>query len=135
MKVFEGGRGRELFPKKFPPAKHPSPIERNLKMAVIKITKDNFDAEVKNSSVPVLVDFWATWCGPCRMMTPAVDELAEESDGTYKVASVNVDDEPELANAYSVNAIPCFVLIQNGEVVRKEVGAIGKAGLNKMLGK
>ena len=104
-------------------------------MSVIKVTKANFDEEVKKSAVPVLVDFWATWCGPCRMMTPAVEELAEESDGTYKVASVNVDDEPELANEFSVNAIPCFVLIKNGEVARKEVGAIGKAGLIKILGK
>lgn len=104
-------------------------------MAVIKVTKDNFDAEVKNSAVPVLVDFWAPWCGPCRMMTPVVEELAEESDGTYKVASVNVDDEPELANAYSVNAIPCFVLIKNGELAGKKVGAGGKAALTELLGK
>lgn len=104
-------------------------------MAVIKVTKSNFDAEVKNSDVPVLVDFWATWCGPCRMMTPAVEELAEESDGTYKVASVNVDDEPELANEFSVNAIPCFVLIKNGETIGKKVGAVGKAGLVDLLGK
>ena len=121
---------RKVFPRKTLTGK------KGIKtMSVIKVTKANFDEEVKKSAVPVLVDFWATWCGPCRMMTPAVEELAEESDGTYKVASVNVDDEPELANEFSVNAIPCFVLIKNGEVARKEVGAIGKAGLIKILGK
>lgn len=104
-------------------------------MSVIKITKDNYDSEVKNSPVPVLVDFWATWCGPCRMMSPVVEELAEESDGSYKVASVNVDDEPELANSFAVNAIPCFVLIKNGEESGKKVGAVGKAALLELLGK
>nr|MCR4614924.1 redoxin domain-containing protein [Clostridiales bacterium] len=68
-------------------------------MAEIKLTKDNFEAEVLNSDKPVLVDFWATWCGPCRMLAPVIEEIAEEYDGKVKVGKVNVDDEPELAAA------------------------------------
>ena len=102
-------------------------------MSVIKVTKANFDEEVKKSAVPVLVDFWATWCGPCRMMTPAVEELAEESDGTYKVASVNVDDEPDLASKYRVMSIPYVVLFKNGEPVKASVGFKPKEQLEALL--
>ncbi len=68
-------------------------------MSVITITKDNFESEVLKSPVPVLLDFWATWCGPCRMVSPIVDEIAEESDGSYKVGKINVDEQPELASS------------------------------------
>lgn len=104
-------------------------------MSVIKITKENYQSEVLSSSVPVLIDFWATWCGPCRMMTPVIEEIAEESDGSYKVASVNVDDEPELANAYAVNAIPRFVVVENGERKASTLGVKPKSAVLALLGK
>ncbi len=104
-------------------------------MAVIKITSANYDSEVVASEVPVLIDFWATWCGPCRMMTPVIEEIAEESDGTYKVCSVNVDDEPELANKYAISAIPCFVVVENGERKVSTLGVKPKAAILDLLGK
>lgn len=104
-------------------------------MSVIKITKENYQSEVLNSSVPVLIDFWATWCGPCRMMTPVIEEIAEESDGSYKVASVNVDDEPELANQYAISAIPFFVVVENGQRKDSALGVKPKAAVLALLGK
>ncbi len=104
-------------------------------MSVIKITAENYASEVLASPVPVLIDFWATWCGPCRMMTPVIEELAEESDGTYKVASVNVDDEPELANRYQISAIPCFVVVEGGERKTSALGVKPKSAILELLGK
>ena len=83
-------------------------------MAEVTITKDNFQAEVLDAAQPVLVDFWATWCGPCRRMAPIVAQLAEDYAGQIKVGKVNVDEEPELANRYSVNAIPTLILFRDG---------------------
>ena len=83
-------------------------------MAEVTITKDNFRAEVLDAAQPVLVDFWATWCGPCRRMAPIVAQLAEDYAGQIKVGKVNVDEEPELANRYSVNAIPTLILFRDG---------------------
>ena len=79
-------------------------------MSVITITKDNFESEVLKSPVPVLLDFWATWCGPCRMVSPIVDEIAEESDGSYKVGKINVDEQPELASQFRVMSIPLSLI-------------------------
>ncbi len=104
-------------------------------MTVVKITKENYTQEVLESTVPVLIDFWATWCGPCRMMSPVIDEIAEESDGSYKVASVNVDDEPELANQYAISAIPCFVVVENGERKASALGVKPKSAILELLGK
>lgn len=91
-------------------------------MAVIKITAGNFEEEVLKSDVPVLVDFWAPWCGPCQMQGPVVDEAAQELDGKLKVGKLNVDEEGSLAQRYNVMSIPTLILFQNGEVARKEMG-------------
>ncbi|MCR4850651.1 MAG: thioredoxin [Lachnospiraceae bacterium] len=92
-------------------------------MAEITLTASNFDQEVINSDVPVLVDFWAPWCGPCRMMGPIIEELANNSDGTYKVGKVNVDEESELASKYNVMSIPMIAVFKDGQISKKSVGA------------
>ena len=104
-------------------------------MALITLTKENFAAEALQSSVPVLVDFWAPWCGPCRMVSPIVDEIAEESDGTYKVGKVNVDEQPELAAQFGVMSIPTLLVLENGQVKTSSVGARPKAAILSMLSK
>lgn len=99
----------------------------------ITITKDNFEAEVLNSSVPVLLDFWATWCGPCRMIAPALEEIAAENAGKLKVGKVNVDEEMELAMRFGVTSIPLLVVMKDGKVVSKAVGAMPKAKIEALL--
>ncbi len=101
-------------------------------MSVMNITKANFQEEVLNSSKPVLVDFWASWCGPCRMVSPIVDEIAEERDD-IKVCKINVDEQPELAAAYQVMTIPTLMVIKDGQVVNQSAGAKPKAQILKML--
>lgn len=91
-------------------------------MAVLKITTENFQEEVLNSQTPVLVDFWAVWCGPCQMQGPVVDQAAEEFAGKLKVGKLNVDEEGDLAQKYGVMSIPTLILFQNGQAVKKEVG-------------
>ena len=91
-------------------------------MAVITVNDENFEKEVLQSRMPVLLDFWATWCGPCKMMTPVVEELATEKEGTIKVCKVNVDDEPDLAQKFNIMSIPTFVAIKEGKVVGTSVG-------------
>lgn len=90
---------------------------------VLHVTEATFDAEVLKSERPVLVDFWATWCGPCRMIAPILDELAEEYDGRAKICKVNVDDEPTLAQRYKIMSIPAVFLFRGGEIVEKMIGA------------
>ena len=102
-------------------------------MSVITITKDNFESEVLKSPVPVLLDFWATWCGPCRMVSPIVDEIAEESDGSYKVGKINVDEQPELASQFRVMSIPTLVVMKNGKIINQVTGARPKAQILAML--
>ena len=102
-------------------------------MAVITITKDNFKSEVLESDKPVLLDFWATWCGPCRMLSPIVDEVAEER-GDIKVGKVNVDEQPELAGQFDVMSIPTLLVFENGKLVNRAVGARPKSGVLSLLG-
>lgn len=102
-------------------------------MAAVKITADNFEEEVINSKIPVLVDFWASWCGPCQMQGPVVDEIAEEFAGKLKVAKVNVDEEGSLAQRYSVMSIPTLILFQDGEAVKKEMGFHSLEEIRTML--
>ena len=101
-------------------------------MSVIKITKNNYDAEVLHSDKPVLLDFYADWCGPCRMVGPIVDEIAEERDD-IKVGKINVDEEGELAAQFGIVSIPCLVVMKNGEIANQSVGAKPKAGILAML--
>ena len=101
-------------------------------MEVLTITKDNFDTEVLKSDNPVLLDFWAEWCGPCRMQIPIVHELADEDD-TIKVGKVNVDEQPELARKFMVMSIPTLISFKNGEVYKKAVGVQQKEQLKEML--
>lgn len=102
-------------------------------MAEIKVTMDNFDSEVMNADIPVLVDFWASWCGPCKMLGPVIAELAEELAGKVKVAKINVDDEPGLAARYGIASIPTVILFKNGEIAAKSIGFKDKAALMAMI--
>ena len=102
-------------------------------MAELKITRENFENEVMKSNIPVLIDFWAPWCGPCRMIGPIIEQLAEEYEGKAKVGKVNVDEEGELSQAFGVMSIPTIVLVKDGKVVRQAVGARPKAEVEAML--
>lgn len=101
-------------------------------MSVLTITQNNFEREVLNSDKPVLLDFWASWCGPCRMLSPVVDEIAEENP-QIKVGKINVDEEGDLAASFGVMSIPTLVVIKNGQVVNQSVGVVPKQKILAML--
>lgn len=102
-------------------------------MSVVTITKNNFQKEVIESTKPVLLDFWASWCGPCRMVSPIVDEIAQE-DNTVKVGKINVDEQRELASAFNIMSIPTLVVIKDGKIVNQALGARPKSQILAMLG-
>ena len=101
-------------------------------MAVVTITKENFEAEVLHSTKPVLLDFWATWCGPCRMVGPVVEEISRERSD-IKVCKVNVDEQPELAGQFGVMSIPTLVVMKSGKIVNQSIGAKPKNAILAML--
>ncbi len=102
-------------------------------MATVAVTDDTFDAEVRNSDVPVVVDFWAEWCGPCKQIGPALEELSDEYAGKIKIAKVNVDDSPNSAAQIGVRNIPALFLFKDGDIVSNKTGAAPKATLKAWI--
>ncbi len=102
---------------------------KGIPMATVKVDQSNFDADVLNSDVPVIVDFWAEWCGPCKMIGPHLEEISNEMSDTVKVAKLNIDDNPDLAAKYGVRSIPTLVMFKNGEPASIQVGAKPKSAL------
>ena len=99
----------------------------------ITITKENFETEVLKSDVPVLLDFWATWCGPCMMIAPTLEEIARENEGKLKIGKVNVDEQMELTMKFGVTSIPLLVVMEKGQIVKKAVGAMPKAKIEALF--
>ncbi|MFB9953329.1 thioredoxin [Rhizobium puerariae] len=102
-------------------------------MATVKVDNSNFQAEVLNSTEPVVVDFWAEWCGPCKMIAPSLEEIATELAGKVKVAKLNIDENPELAAQYGVRSIPTLAVFKGGEVADIKVGAAPKTALSAWI--
>ncbi len=102
-------------------------------MAEVILTEKNFEEEVLKSELPVLVDFWATWCGPCRMLAPTIEKIAEEQEGKIKVGKIDVDEEPELAAKYGIASIPTLMVFRGGVVVKASVGVQPKAAIEAMF--
>jgi thioredoxin 1 len=99
----------------------------------ITVTKGNFESEVVNSELPVLADFWAEWCGPCRMIAPVLKDLAKDYADRIKIAKINVDQEPELAFQFNVASIPTLLFFKKGQVVKQQIGAVARPALEKLI--
>ena len=102
-------------------------------MSTVAVTDANFDAEVRNSEIPVVVDFWAEWCGPCKQIGPALEELSSELAGKVKIAKVNVDENPDLPAQFGVRGIPALFMFKDGQVVSNKIGAAPKAALQSWI--
>lgn len=102
-------------------------------MSVTELNKDNFEKEVMEANVPVLIDFWASWCGPCRMMSPVIDKISEEMGNKLKVCKVNVDENHELAEKYEIMTIPAFIVIKNGAEAGRTIGVQPKEDILKLI--
>jgi thioredoxin 1 len=102
-------------------------------MSEVTLTNANFEAEVVKSDLPVLVDFWAVWCGPCKMVAPAVAKIAEKYEGKLKVGKLNVDEEPELAEKFNISSIPTLAVFKGGKVVNQRIGAVSLAVLESFV--
>ena len=102
-------------------------------MNIVELNNNNFEQEVLKSQIPVLIDFWSTWCGPCRMMAPVVDAIAKEKDGEVKVCKVNIDENQALAEKYGVMSIPTFVIIKNGNETGRTIGVQSKEEIMKLI--
>ena len=102
-------------------------------MNVTELNKDNFEKEVMEANVPVLIDFWASWCGPCRMMSPIIDKIAEEMGDKVKVCKVNVDENHELAEKYEIMTIPAFIIVKNGAETGRTIGVQPKEDILKLI--
>lgn len=100
---------------------------------VMHFTDDNFDREVNQHNTPVLVDFWAAWCAPCRALAPHIEELADEYEGKVKVGKLNVDEEPNTAGSLGIRALPTLLLFKNGQIVEQIVGAVPKSKIDEMI--
>lgn len=103
-------------------------------MAILKITKENFEQEVLHSDMPVLVDFFATWCGPCKMLSPIIESFATDMTGVVKVGKIDIDNDMELAERYHVMQVPTLLVFKNGEVKETSVGVISKERIKELIG-
>ena len=102
-------------------------------MSVVEVNKDSFEKEVLNNNIKVLADFNANWCGPCRMLKPIIEEIAENND-KIKIVSINIDDEEELAEKYEISSIPCLILFENGKEIKRNIGFISKEDIETLIG-
>jgi thioredoxin 1 len=111
----------------------PAPVRERWLMSTVKVTDANFESDVKGASGPVVVDFWAEWCGPCKMIAPALEEIAKEMQGKVTIAKLNVDENPGVAGTYGIRSIPTLMLFKDGKMASSKVGAAPKSELKKWI--